>query len=188
MGFDPASMGADIGKAFSPVATAGGAAAQSLGYGTVATGVNVAANIAQGIGGLEQANFSAKVAGGNAQAALLAGQEQESASKMKYGGLEAKQVVGAAANGVQVNSGSAARVVQSTEEISQMDAALIHYNAARQAYGDQLQATVDKKAGQGALAKGVFGAGTSFLSGAQGLSDKWLQYQLSGAMNAPAGG
>jgi hypothetical protein len=187
MGFDPASMGANIGKAFSPVATAGGAAGQSLGYGTVATGVNVAANISQGLGGLEQANFQSKVASGNASAALLSGQEQESASKMKYGGLEAKQVVSEAANGVQVRSGSAQAVVNSTEQVSQMDAALIHYNAARQAYGDQLQATVDKKAGQGALAKGVFGAGTSFLSGAQGLSDKWLQYQLSGAMT-PAGG
>lgn len=179
--------GAELGQAFAPSATASGAAGQSLGLGTLATGVNVAAQVEAGIGGLQQANFKAKVDSDNSAAALLAGQEAESASKMKYGGLEAKQVVAQAANGVQVREGSAARTVASTEAISSMDAALIHYNAARQAYGESLQATVDKKAGQGAFAKGIFGAGTSFLSGAQSLSDKWLSYQLSGATTVPKG-
>lgn len=180
MGFLP-QVGEDVGKLFAPSATASGAAAQSLGYGTLATGVNVGAQIAAGIGGLEQAEFQAKIASGNKSAALLAGQEAESASKMKYGALESSQIVAQAANGVQVREGSAARTVASTEAVSSMDAALIHYNAARQAYDQGLQATVDKKAGQGALAKGIMGAGTSFLSGAQSLSDKWLQYKLSGA-------
>jgi hypothetical protein len=179
--------GADIGKAFAPSATANGTAAASLGFGTLATGVNVGSQLAAGIGGLQQADFAAKIASGNASAALLAGQEAESASKMKYGGLEAKQIVAQAANGVQVREGSAAKTVASTEAISSMDAALIHYNAAREAYGENMQAMVDKKAGAGALAKGIFGAGTSFLSGAQSLSDKWLQYQLSGATTVPKG-
>lgn len=180
--------GAELGQAFAPSATANGAAAASLSLGTFATGVNVAANVASGIGGMQQGNFQAKLAGQNAEAALLAGQEAESASKMRYGALEGKQIVEQAANGVQVREGSAARTVASTEAISSMDAALIHYNAAKQAYGENLQAMVDKKAGQGAFAKGIFGAGTSFLSGAQSLSDKWLQYKLSGATTVPAGG
>lgn len=181
-------VGASIGQAFAPSATASGAAAASLGYGTMATGINVAGQVAAGIGGLQQANFLSKIAGQNSEAALLAGQQAESASKMKYGALEAKQIVAQAANGVQVREGSAEKVVQSTEAISSMDAALIHYNAARQAYGEALQSKVYKAAGQGALAKGIFGAGTSFLSGAQSLSDKWLQYKLSGATTVPAGG
>lgn len=180
--------GAELGQAFAPSATANGAAAASLGYGTMATGINVASNIAAGVGGMQQADFQAKLAGDNSAAALLAGQEAESASKMKYGGLEAKQIVEQAANGVQVREGSAAKTVASTEAISSMDAALIHFNAARQAYGESLQASVDKSAGKGALAKGVFGAGASFLSGAQSLSDKWLQYKMTGALNVPAGG
>lgn len=180
-------VGAELGQSFAPTATANSAAGASLGLGTLSTGVNVAANIASGIGGAQQAGFQAKIAEGNADAALLAGQQAGSASKMKYGSLEAKQTVAQAANGVQVNEGSAAKTVQSTEMISNMDAALIHYNAARAAFGDNLQASVDKASGKGALAKGVFGAGASFLSGAQSLSDKWLQYQLSGAMNAPQG-
>lgn len=179
--------GAELGQVFAPSATANGAAGASLGLGTVATGVNVAAQVAAGLGGLEQANYQSKVASGNSAAALLAGQEAESASKMKYGGLEAKQVVDQAANGVQVREGSAAKTVASTEAISSMDAALIHFNAARQAYGEAQQAGIDKKAGQGAFAKGIFGAGASFLSGAQSLSDKWLAYKLSGATNVPKG-
>lgn len=179
--------GADIAKAFAPTATASGAAAQALGYGTIATGINVGANIAAGIGGLQEAQFASKIAGQNSAAALLAGQEAESASKMKYGALEAEQTTAQAANGVQVDSGSALKTRQSTEAISSMDAALIHYNAARQAYGESTQAMIDKAAGQGALMKGVLGAGASFLSGAQSLSDKWLQYKLSGALNVPKG-
>jgi hypothetical protein len=183
MGFLQQADGA-IGSAFAPSATAGGAAAQSLGMGTLATGVNVASNIIGGIGGLEQGQFAAGVAGRNSGDALLAGQETEEASKLKYGGLEAKQTVAQAANGVQVGSGSVAATKASTELVSSMDAALIHFNASRQAFGETEQASLDRAAGKGALAKGVMGAGASFLSGANSLSDKWLSYKLSGAMSA----
>lgn len=174
--------GAAIGSAFAPAATASGAAGASLSAGTLATGINVVSQVASGIGGLQQANFQANVAAGNATAALEAGQTAESSTKMKYGALEATQLVDQAANGVQVGSGSALKTRQSTEQIASMDAALIHYNAAREAYGQSTQAAVDRAAGKGAFAKGVMGAGASFLSGAQSLSDKWLQYKLSGAM------
>lgn len=182
------TAGADIGKAFAPSLTASDAAGASLGLGTVATGVNVAAQVAAGIGGMQQANFESKIAGQNSAATLLAGQEAESASKMRYGALEGKQRVAQAANGVQVNEGSAEKTIESTEAISSLDAALIHFNASREAYGESMQSMVDKKAGRGALAKGVMGAGTSFLSGAQSLSDKWLAYKLSGATTVPKEG
>lgn len=179
--------GGALGAAFSPAATAGGAAAQSLGLGTVATGINAVAPLISASGQKSQADFAASVADQNAQAALLAGQTAGSASKMKYGALEAEQDVSQAANGVQVDSGSALKTRQSTEAISSMDAALIHYNAEREAYGQSTQATLDRAAGKGAIAKGVLAAGTSLLSGAQSLSDKWLQYKLSGALKAPGG-
>lgn len=175
-------LGQSIGAAFAPAATAQGAAGASPGWGTLATGVNAGANIAAGIGGLEENQFKAKVAGMNAEAALRAGTLAEQSSKLKYGALEAEQKVAQAANGVQVGSGSALAVRESTERISAMDAALIHYNAARQAFGEAAQAQAYKAAGVGALAKGLSGAATSFLSGANSLSDKWLAYQRSGAM------
>lgn len=175
-------VGGAIGSAFSPPATALGAAQESMNLGTIATGVNAVAPIISAVGSKQQADFQANIADQNAQAALLAGQEAGSASKMRYGALEARQKVAQAANGVQVNSGSALATRQSTEEISNMDAALIHYNAAREAYAQSTQASLDRAAGKGAIARGVLGAGASFLSGAQSLSDKWLQYKLSGAL------
>lgn len=178
--------GAALGQMFSPGASAAANASSSLGWGTLSTGVNVAANVAAGLGGLQQANFAAKVAGQNEQAALLAGQSAESASRMKYGALKAEQTVDSAANGLEVGTGSAAALTHSTDLISDMDASLIHYNAARQAYGERMQSQAYKAAGRGALAKGMLGAGTSFLSGAQSLSDKWQAYQMSGTMKAGA--
>src|SRR5882757_2857353 len=139
-------------------------------------------SLLSGIGQAQQYGYAAKVAGQNAEAALSAGQQAESASKMKYGALGAEQKATQAANGIQVTSGSAEAVRHSTEEIGAMDAALIHYNAARQAFGESTQASLYKSAAKGALVKGVTGAATSFLGGASALSDKWLQYKLFGAM------
>jgi len=180
MGF-LANVGAQIGEAFSPPATAQGTAGASLGWGTLATGANVGAQLAEGIGGAQRYEYAAKVAGQNAQAALTAGQEAESASKMKYGALEAEQKAAQAANGIQVTSGTAEAVRRSTEAVSAMDAALIHYNAARQAFGEQTQASLYKQAATGSLIKGALNAGVSFLSGAESLSDKALAYRRSGA-------
>jgi len=181
MGF-LANVGAQIGEAFAPAATAGGTAGASLGWGTLATGANIGANLAEGIGSAQRYDYAAKVSGQNAQAALLAGQQAESASKMKYGALEAEQKATQAANGIQVTSGSAEAVRHSTEEISAMDAALIHYNAARQAFGEETQASLYKTAAKGSLIKGALNAGVSFLSGVESLSDKALAYRRSGAM------
>lgn len=181
MGF-LSTLGAGIGSAVAPAASAAGTAGASLGWGTLATGANAMGNLLQGVGQAQQYGYAAKVAGQNSEAALSAGQQAESASKMKYGALEAEQKATQAANGIQVTSGSAEAVRHSTEEIGAMDAALIHYNAARQAFGESTQASLYKSAAKGALVKGVANAATSFLGGANALSDKALQYKLSGAM------
>lgn len=175
-----AGLGQSLAGAFGGTATANATAASSLGWGTIATGLGTVGNLVSGIGGYQEANYAASVKLQDAQAALQAGQQEESASKMKYGNLASQQVANAAGNGIDVGSGAVQNTVNSTREISSMDASLIHFNAARQAYGDQVQAGLDKAAGRGALLKGVFGATTSFLSGTSSLSDKLLGYQMSG--------
>jgi hypothetical protein len=165
--------------------TASGAANNALALGTLATGTNVLGNLFSGIGAAQQAGFASDVARQNAQSALEAGQNAESQSKMRYGALEAKQTVGAAANGVGVNSGSATAVRNSTQEISAMDAALIHYNAARQSYAEGVQSSLDKRASTQDIFKGLYGAGASFLSGASSVSDKYLGFKMSGALQSP---
>lgn len=176
------TAGAAIGQAFAPPATAAGEAGASLGMGTLSTGVNVVGNVLEGIGGYQQAQYQSKLAAANAVNATLAGQTAEESSKLRYGGLAAEQKTATAANGVQVDSGSAARAVQSTQEIGGLDAAMIHYNALKEAYGLEAQAGVDKTVARNSLVSGGFKAATSFISGASSLSDKWLQYQRSGAL------
>lgn len=177
-----AQAGGAIGQAFAPPATAAGEAGASLGWGTLATGMNVGGAVLQGVGGYQQAQYQSKLTSANAVNATLAGQTAEESSKLRYGGLAAQQVTAAAANGVDVGSGSVKAAVQTTQEIGGLDAAMIHYNALKEAYGLNAQAEVDKKAARLSLVSGGMKAATSFLSGATSLSDKWLQYQRSGAM------
>lgn len=171
------------------------AANSSIGWGATSTGLNAAGSLLSGIGAGQQAGYQAGVAqnnaaieNANAQATLVAGQVQESQSKLRTGEIIGQQKAAQGANGLDVNVGSAAEVRQSTANIGAMDAALIHYNASRAAFGQEqqaanytAQAALDKKAASGDVLSGVFKAGTSILSGASSISGKYAQYQLSGA-------
>jgi hypothetical protein len=164
-----------------------GTSAQSLAdasitRGAVGTGMEAGGDLLQGVGGYQQALYQAKLAGRNAENVQASGDYQEEASKMRYGALGAQQKADAAARGVSVDSTSVANTLKSTAEIGGLDAAMIHFNAMREAYGLTSQAAVDKAAGRNAAVGGILKAGTSFLSGAQSVSDKWLAYQRSGAM------
>lgn len=176
-----ANAGGAVGQAFAP-STAAGGASSSLGWGTLATGLNVGGALLQGVGGYQQAQFQAKLAGANAENARLAGDYAEQASKLKYGALGASQKASAAARGISVDSGAVQDTLRTTAEVGALDAAMIHYNAMKEAYGFEGQASVDRAAGRGALVGGLFKAGSSLLSGANSLSDKWATYQRSGAM------
>lgn len=157
--------------------TAVGAAQTSLGLGTLATGMNVVGNIFEGVGGAQEARYRASVMDQNARGALLAGQEQEAASKIRYGLMGSEAVASTASRGVGVSGGSAQANYQRIASMGAIDAAMLHANAAREAYGYDTQAALERKAAGNMLLKGVMGAGTSLVGGAYGLSDKWLQYK-----------
>ncbi len=175
-------VGQSVAQMFVPGTSAQSLAGASLTRGAVATGTEIGGDLLQGVGGYQQAQYQAKLASRNAENAQLAGDYAEEASKMRYGALGAQQKADAAARGVSVDSTSVANTLKSTAEIGGLDAAMIHYNAMREAYGLTSQAAVDKAVARNAVVGGLFKAGTSFLSGAQSVSDKWLQYQRSGAM------
>jgi len=176
------NWGAAVGQNFAGPATAQAAAQRSLAWGTLATGAQVAGNLAQGVEGLRAGQYAASVAGKNAARARLEGQIAESGQKMRTTAAVSEAKAAQAGNGIDVNSKSAVAVRDAIATQGAMDAALIHYKAASEAYADEAQAALYKKAGRASLAKGVAGAGLSFLSGANSLSDKWLQYQRSGAV------
>lgn len=184
--------------------SAQGAAQGSIGWDQASTGLGATSAILQGIGGFQQGNYQAQVAANNskiamqnAQAASAAGAYEESAQKLRTGLLIGQQKAAQGANGVDVNIGSPAAVRESTATLGAMDAAMIHYNAAREAYGHTVEASnfaaqskLDSMAARNALLGGFFKAGSTILGGAASIQGKMAQYQLSGAtggMSVPGG-
>lgn len=175
----------------------GGSAAQtaqgSLAWGGLGTGIGAVGGLLSGLGGYQEAMYRARVAQNNAvilqqnaAAAQMAGQYEGSASLMRTGKLVGQEKAAQAANGVDVNVGSPAAVRAGTQEIGAMDAAMIHYNAQRQAFAEQTEAAAEKaqaradEAGAvGNLALGGFKAATTLIGGATSLGSKWAQQQLS---------
>ncbi len=178
-------------------AAGGGAAAAGA---TTATALGAAGLAASALGSVVQgqqasnaANFNAQVQQNNAllasrnagivgaEGAANAGIEQQK-TRAQVGGIKAAQ----AANGVDVNSGSAVDVRSSASELGELNAINIRSNAAREAYGFQTQAAgatgqaeLDKSQSGHDESAGYVNAGSSLLSGGSkgvesGLWDKWL--------------
>lgn len=106
----------------------------------------------------------------------------------QHSGLQTKAAIGQTraiqgASGVDVNSGSAARVQSSEREIGWNNQQVIRANAARRAYGYEVEAMSDTAQAQMATAAakdakraGVIGAIGTIIGGAASVSDKWAQY------------
>lgn len=174
--------GAELGAAFAGQnPTAQTLAQRSLAFGSLSTGLDTGAAFASGLAQAQQARYAAGAARANATGVQLAGQANESALKMKYTALGASQEAAQAANGVDVGSGSALRVREATANLGALDAAMIHFNAAREAFGLRQEAALYDTAAKNAVIGGALRSGATFLSGAQSLADKWLMYKQSGA-------
>jgi len=169
-----------VGTIAPTLATAGTAAAGATGASTLATGLSAAGSLLGGISGFQQSRYAADQAEINANLARTTGQREEEASKLKYGALGAEQKAAQAANGIDVDSGSAVAVRDSTAAVGALDAAMIHYKAARSAFGYEAQAKLDRAAAIGSLVKGTLGAGNSLLGGSNSLSEKWDAFKTAG--------
>src|SRR5690242_19657087 len=94
------------------------------------------------------------------------------------------QRAGLAANGVDINSGSAVDVQSTTAATGEADALTIRNNAARQAYGQQVQglnygnqATLDTAQGQWAQSAAGYQMAGSVLGAASSVGSQWTKYQ-----------
>ena len=173
--------------------TAGQSAQNSMVWGGAGTGVEALGNILTGVGGAQQAGYMARVAQtnaaierANAAASVSAGNYSEEMSKLRTGSLVGSQRAAQGANNVDVNMGSAAAVQASTRTVGAMEAAMIHYNAAREAYGHQVQAVglqsqaaLYRRAGLGALEEAGYKSASTIIAGASSLSSKAAQYGLA---------
>lgn len=132
---------------------------------------------------------NAAVAKVNANIAGEAGAEQAAISSQKTreeaGAVRATR----AASGIETNSGSGVDVDASVRELGQLDAMTIRSNAAKEAYGYQVQAAnhmaqsnLDKEEASNDLEAGwVKGAGT-FLGSVADAGDQYSKFLAAGAL------
>lgn len=131
-------------------------------------------NVFGAVQSYEQGKYLNKVAKVNAGISERAGRDA-----VKRGNIDADeqrqqtgQVLGAqraafAANGVDVNSGSAGQVQNDTAALGELDALTLVNNAAREAYGYQVQAMDQRQQGKLAKYKGKMDAIGSILGGVE---------------------
>ncbi|WP_156948444.1 virion core protein, T7 gp14 family [Marinobacterium jannaschii] len=121
------------------------------------------------------ANNNAIIANRMADDALERGKVEESQHRKKVEALKGSQRAAMAANGIDLDSGSALDILGDTAEMGEYDALMIRSNAQRDADGYRNQG-VNYRA-QGAMAKhqGNTGAMSTLLGTASSVSGKWSQ-------------
>ena len=108
-----------------------------------------------------------------AEETLIAGDSAADWQRVRTGQAIGTQRSSIAANGIDVNSGSAARLQDDTAMLGELDALTIQNNAAREAYGYRVQAKQDllnagqtvqngRTAATGSILGGIGGAFGSF--------------------------
>lgn len=162
------------------------AAALSL----IATAASVAGTGISALQANAQANYQAKIAERNASIEREAAQQEQENTRQaalkhyrEVAQLKGQQIVGAAANGVAVDFGTAADSLADTEMLSREDVGRIYQQGAQNVRGRDIQASnytaeavAQRQAGKGALIKGALDATSTVLGGVQQYKD--LQARL----------
>ena len=139
-------------------------------------------------------NYQAQVAQMNAQIAKqnaayegALGEVQAQQQGMKTRAVISQTRATQGASGLDVNTGSSASVRSSELQLGQYDQAIIRSNAARRAYGFEVEAAGDiaqagayRAAGANSMTAGLLGAFTSILGAGGSFSSKWQQGKTSG--------
>ena len=86
------------------------------------------------------ADTNARIAELSAQDALMQGQRQEQAQRLKTAQTKSAQRVAMAANGIDLGSDTAVNILTSTDLLGEIDADTVAANAARSAFGYRTQA------------------------------------------------
>lgn len=159
----------------------------SMILGGAQTGLGVANDLMEGKATAAMYKYKAELAKKNATAALIAGQSEEGAAKAKTTRTIAEQLVAQAANGLDVATGSPLAVRTATQIAGDYDAAIIHYNALREAQGYNAEAENYLLAAKNAKRSSKLSAFGTLLSGASALAGKYSTMKQSGAMGGSVG-
>lgn len=177
----------------STLAMAGTAAGAGVGAFGAITGGNAQAGMYEYQQGV--AKINQQIQKQNADYARATGEVEASVEGAKnrqaVGGIRAVQ----GASGVDVGSGSATQVQEGQRQQGEFDQAIIRSNAAKKAYGYEVEATQSEAqaniygmAAKNSKTAGLLGAFTSILGGATSVAGKWYDATRLGiGTNAGAG-
>lgn len=165
----------------SAVMMVSGAVTSAYGASTAASGQASQLQYQAAIGQLNAAmaesdasllELNASISESQARMQLQIGQREEQQLRLRSGQLKSRQRTAMAASGVDLSVGSAARVLASTDYMTEVDAGEIRANAARAAFGYRVQGVNQKFAAMSARAQGAnYEAGSAFASvSASGIS------------------
>lgn len=190
------SFSVPIAAGVAEAGTAGGLSMAALtgGLSLLSGGISAIGAITQGQAASENAQFQSEVASQNQQIANMNAQQttqvgeaqteqQQQKTKATVGAIEAAQ----GASGIDVNTGSAVDVRSSASELGELDALTIRSNAARTAYGFEVNAQnqgaesqlLSQESEQAEIGGGLSGFG-SLLSGVSQGSRNYLAWQSQG--------
>lgn len=168
-------------------------AVTAIGAGTQAYGQMQAGEAAAELGAYNQqvAANNAKYAEAMAQDALQRGDIAATNQRERTAQEIAQQTVAAAANGVDVNTGSIIDLTSDTARYGELDRLTILNNAQREAFGNRVRGANFESEGNVAYAEGqnAKSAGTSAafgtaLSGAGSVATKWYNFDQAGVFDS----
>jgi hypothetical protein len=194
MAADPFNWTSDgqLATSTAPTSTFGFGGGLGVGGLLSAFGGGMAATAAYSAAKNQQAalNAQAQVEANNAQLAewqaddaIARGDTAVNVEQLKGAQIKSTQRNAMAANGVDLSGGSAQNVMNSADYMTSVDEATIRTNAARAAWGYQVQATnaLNRSAAAKSAAEQVspwLAAGTSLLSSATSVASRWYQANL----------
>lgn len=162
--------------------TGSGSSMLSMGLDVLGTGLSVAGGLKGASEDAAAYRHRAMLAREGADQTLIAGNIAEGNKKAETTRRVQEQDVAYAANGLERGSGTPGRVMAATQMAGDIDAAMMHYDAMREAFGLDMEADLYEKAAKNAKKKGKYDALGSLLSGASSLAGKWSTFKQSGAI------
>lgn len=131
----------------------------------ISVAIGAIGSLASGAMGMMQANYQAKVAKYNAEAAMREGFAQAGATRDEYRTVKGQQAVGLAKAGVDVNAGTAGVLGIETQRREEVAAAVDIWRARTEATKWNNQAAAAKAEGMASMIGGVIGAVSGVVGG-----------------------
>lgn len=150
----------------------------SMGVSVAGMGMQAYGAYSSAKGQQQASQYNAKVGEARAQDALSRGEYEAVKHQSNTAKLKSAQVATMGANGLDVGFGSALDILVGTDIQSDADAAMIRYNAEREAWGHRAGVEMDKFSA-GSINPMMSGA-SSFLTGAGGVASQWYTFKDRG--------